>query len=76
MEVWVVVHSPIMLRCMTQFMSARPPAALKGDDTALPGVTDADILTVLRGWLKQLVADRPAQQGERPGVEIGLCWSL
>jgi hypothetical protein len=41
---------------------------------ALPGVTDADILTDLRDRLKQLVADRPhrEQQGERPGVEIGL----
>lgn len=53
-------------------MLARPPAALKGDYTALPGVTDADILTELRDWLKQLAADRPAQQGERPDVEIGL----
>jgi hypothetical protein len=31
-----------------------------------------DILTDLKDWLKQLVADRPHRPGEQPGVEIDL----
>jgi hypothetical protein len=40
----------------------------------IAGVTDTDILTDLRDWLKHLVTDRPhrEQQGEQPGVEIDL----